>query len=141
MEMIREALSTTSPPSFGTRGLSRFVQERPVVAAALLVALAAAVLWPYRHFAGDDANITFRFARNLGEGGGYAYNPGVPTYGSTAPLWVFLIAGLHRLGPTVPDAAHLLNWIFALADIILFFRLALLYLGRNAAAFIATVLF
>jgi hypothetical protein len=141
MEMISEARSMALPPSFGLRGLSRFVQEQPVIAAALLVALAAVLLWPYRHFAGDDAHITFRFARNFAEGGGYVYNPGVPTYGSTAPLWVFLLAGLHRLGPTVPDAAHLLNWIFALADIVLFFRLALLYLGRNAAAFIAALLF
>jgi arabinofuranosyltransferase len=120
--------------------LSRFIQDKPAVAAALLVVLAVAALFPYRHFAGDDAYITFRFARNLAEGGGFAFNAGIPTYGSTAPLWVFLIAGLHRLGLEVPDAAHLLNWIFAIADILLFFRLALLYLGRNSAAWIATLL-
>jgi hypothetical protein len=130
----------TAPASFGPSGLSRFAHEKPVMAAAALVLLAIAVLFPYRHFAGDDAYITFRFARNLAEGGGFAFNAGIPTYGSTAPLWVFLIAGLHRLGLDVPDAAHAMNWLFAIADILLFFRLASLYLGRNSAAWIATLL-
>jgi arabinofuranosyltransferase len=126
--------------SFGPSSLTRWTQDRPVMATAVLALLAVAVLFPYRHFAGDDAYITFRFARNLAEGGGFAFNAGTPTYGSTAPLWVFLIAGLHRLGLDVPDAAHVMNWIFAIACVVLFFRLAALYLGRNAAAWIATVL-
>lgn len=131
---------TGAPAPFGPGSLSRFVQEKPLLAAAVLVLLGVAVLFPYRHFAGDDAYITFRFARNLAEGGGFAFNAGIPTYGSTAPLWVFLIAGLHRLGLDVPDAAHVMNWVFAVADILLFFKLATLYLGRNSAAWIATVL-
>ena len=131
----------SSPPlSFGRPGFARLVQDKPVLAAALLVLLAVAALFPYRHFAGDDAYITFRFARNLAEGGGFAFNAGTPTYGSTAPLWVFLIAGLHKLGLDVPDAAHLMNWIFAVADILLFFRLAWLYLESRTAAWIATLL-
>lgn len=131
---------TSVHSSSGPAALTRLIRQRPSLALAALVCLAVAVLFPYRHFAGDDAYITFRFARNLAEGGGFAFNAGVPTYGSTAPLWVFLIAGLHRLGIDVPAAAHLLNWIFAIADVLLFFRLACRCLGTGAAAWIATLL-
>jgi arabinofuranosyltransferase len=127
-------------PYLGARSISRFVEGRPAVALGLLVVLAIAVLFPYRHFAGDDAYITFRFARNLAEGGGFSFNAGVPTYGSTAPLWVFLISGLHLLGLDIPDAAHLMNWVFAITDVVLFFVLASRYLGRNLSAWIATLL-
>src|SRR4026207_1010669 len=34
----------------------------------------------------DDSWIHLQFARNLAEGRGFAYNPGVPVSGSTAPL-------------------------------------------------------
>lgn len=40
----------------------------------------------------DDAWIHFQFARNLSQGHGFSYVPGVPTAGSTAPLWTLLLA-------------------------------------------------
>lgn len=95
-----------------------------------LLVIGFAMLWPYRHFAGDDAYITFRFVKNLSEGQGYAFNPGQPTNGSTAPLWVFLIAGAHRLGLSINDAAHLLNGGFALLAIFAFWKLTGLYERR-----------
>ena len=45
----------------------------------------------------DDAWIHLQFARNLAEGQGFAYNPGVPVAGSTAPLWTLLLAGAFAL--------------------------------------------
>ena len=41
----------------------------------------------------DDSWIHLHFARNLAEGAGFAYNPGQPVAGSTAPLWTLLLAG------------------------------------------------
>lgn len=41
----------------------------------------------------DDAWIHVRFAQNLAGGRGFAFNPGEQTAGSTAPLWVVLLAG------------------------------------------------
>src|SRR5262245_60230048 len=38
------------------------------------------------------------FARNLAEGHGFSYNPGVPIAGSTAPLWTLLLGGAFALG-------------------------------------------
>ena len=40
----------------------------------------------------DDSWIHYRFAENLRSGMGFAFNPGVPTPGSTSPLWVGLLA-------------------------------------------------
>ena len=48
----------------------------------------------------DDSWIHLHFARNLAEGLGFAYNPGRPIAGSTAPLWTLLLAaGALMAGP------------------------------------------
>ena len=108
-----------------------------VVAAVVLTFLA---LFPYRHFAGDDAYISFRFARNFAEGAGFAFNPGEPTYGSTSPLWIFLMAGLHRLGLSIVDASHLLDAVFSVLTAATFWHLCRSYLRHAALWFIAVAL-
>jgi hypothetical protein len=45
----------------------------------------------------DDAYIHLEFARSVAEGHGFAFNALV-TNGDTAPLWVLILAGVHRLG-------------------------------------------
>ena len=54
----------------------------------------------------DDANIGFRYARNLAEGYGFVFNPGGERVeGVTSLLWVFLLAGIHRaFGPAWIEA-------------------------------------
>jgi hypothetical protein len=47
----------------------------------------------------DDAWIHLQFAKNLGHGLGFSYNPGIHVAGSTAPLWTLLLA--------IPAALHL----------------------------------
>jgi hypothetical protein len=42
----------------------------------------------------DDAFITFRYSRNIVEGEGFVYNPGVRTLGTTTPLYTLLMAGI-----------------------------------------------
>jgi len=42
----------------------------------------------------DDAWIHFQFARNISAGRGFSFNPGVPTPGSTAPLWTLFLAAI-----------------------------------------------
>src|SRR5437660_8771960 len=50
----------------------------------------------------DDSWIHLHFARNLAEGAGFAYNPGVSVAGSTAPLWTLLLAaGALVAGPSL----------------------------------------
>jgi hypothetical protein len=56
--------------------------------------------WGFSSFPLDDSWIHLHFARNLAEGQGFAYNPGVPVAGSTAPLWTLVLAGgFALLGP------------------------------------------
>jgi len=54
----------------------------------------------------DDAYIYLRFAQNLGQGEGWAFNPGEPIAGTTSPLFTALLALLHASG--VPGPASLL---------------------------------
>lgn len=42
----------------------------------------------------DDSWIHYRFAENLRSGMGFAFNPGMPTPGSTSPLWVTILAAI-----------------------------------------------
>src|SRR6266702_2936002 len=44
----------------------------------------------------DDAYIHLEFARSFASGHGFAFN-GKIVYGDTAPLWVFLLSGMHLL--------------------------------------------
>ena len=56
----------------------------------------------------DDSWIHLHFARNLAEGAGFAYNPGRPVAGSTAPLWTLLLAaGAAVFGPSLATAKAL----------------------------------
>jgi hypothetical protein len=45
----------------------------------------------------DDAFITFRYSRNLIEGQGFVYNPGVHTLGTTTPLFALMMAAISVL--------------------------------------------
>jgi hypothetical protein len=42
----------------------------------------------------DDAFITFRYSRNIVEGLGFVYNPGVHTLGTTTPLFTLVMAAI-----------------------------------------------
>jgi hypothetical protein len=43
----------------------------------------------------DDAYITFRYARNVAAGHGFAFNPGPPLLGTTSPLFAVMASFLH----------------------------------------------
>ncbi len=69
---------------------------------ALIVLLALAHLLPFLGYLTDDTFIHLQFAKHLLRGDGFSFNAGVPTYGDTSPLWVFLLAGA---GAFVPGAS------------------------------------
>ncbi len=71
----------------------------PRVAPILLLGLAliARLVWlAYTNFTEEDAFIVFRFARNLAGGLGFVFNPGDRVYGSTTPLYTFLLSLWYR---------------------------------------------
>ncbi len=62
----------------------------------------------------DDAWIHLQFARNVAEGHGFSFNPGVPSSGSTAPLWTLLLAVPLAAGVQPMAAAKILGLAGAL---------------------------
>lgn len=63
-----------------------------IILVLVVVALVARALPGARTI--DDAFITFRYSRNIVEGQGFVYNPGVQTLGTTTPLFALTMAAM-----------------------------------------------
>ncbi|MFK7999045.1 MAG: hypothetical protein AB8H86_05585 [Polyangiales bacterium] len=86
-------------------------RTRAVFLGAALIALVSAVIaWP---FVVDDAFITFRYARHLVAGQGYAMNPAAVTDGVTGPLWLVPLVLAGALGFSIPTVAGVTGLLFA----------------------------
>jgi len=85
--------------------------------AALAVLLGVQIfLWPHIT---DDAYITFRYALNLANGNGLAFNPGERVEGFSNPLWTLLLSGLHILTQIdLPDLARSAGLLFAVGTVV-----------------------
>ncbi len=128
------------------------MRGRPLGLAASAVALALAAGWfllRTRQIAGftgvaafplDDSWIHMQFARNLAEGRGFVYNPGVPVSGSTAPLWTLLLGGTFAVFGSQPALAKVLGLAAALATAWLTGRLAEVWTGSRELGLLASVL-
>ncbi len=98
------------------RGISteRVAQFATAVPLVLLAAwLCRAWLRPLTF---DDAYMFYRYALNIRDGLGIAWNPdGIPTYGMTGHLWVFFILPLTLLPLTLGHALVLASWLTGMA--------------------------
>jgi len=75
----------------------------PFLVPLVLLVVARLVAWRELPFASEDAYITFRFARSLAGGYGLVYNPGVPVFGFSSPLWTLWCAlGIALTNAPVP---------------------------------------
>lgn len=108
-----------------------------------------AFVWKTRQIAGsigtgafplDDSWIHMQFARNLAEGRGFAYNPGVPVSGSTAPLWTLLLGGTFTLLGAHPALAKALGLALTFGTAWLAGRLAGLWTGDRGLGLLASAL-
>ena len=81
----------------------------------------------------DDAWIHQTYARNLAVSGEWAYIPGAPSAGSTAPLWSALLAIGYWLGVNLYAWTYWLGWLSLLAVGIAGMRLASAW-GVSSAA-------
>lgn len=90
-------------------------RDELLVAAVAALALVARLLPGPRTI--DDAFITFRYSRNIVEGLGFVYNPGVQTLGTTTPLYTLVMAAF---GAAFGTGAESFPWyavmVNALAD-------------------------
>jgi hypothetical protein len=109
----------------------------------------AAFVWKTRQITGsigagafplDDSWIHMQFARNLAEGRGFAYNPGVPVSGSTAPLWTLLLGGTFTVFGAHPALAKALGLALTLGTACLAGRLAGLWTGDRGLGLLAAAL-
>jgi len=128
------------------------VRGRALSLGAPLAALGIGVVgfvWKTRQIAGsigagafplDDSWIHMQFARNLAEGLGFAYNPGVPVSGSTAPLWTLLLGGTFTVLGTHPALAKALGLALTLGTAWLAGRLAGLWTGDRGLGLLASAL-
>jgi len=115
-----------------------------LVVAAALVPLALFVVRE-RQIAGapgfplDDSWIHLHFARNLAAGAGFAYNPGIPMAGSTAPLWTLLLG----VGAVVASAslamAKVVGVLATLGAALVTRRAVLAWGARSDAALVAAI--
>jgi hypothetical protein len=88
----------------------------------------------------DDAWIHMHFARNLAEGRGFAYNPGTPVSGSTAPLWTLALGGIFAALGSHPALAKALGIAATLGSAWLASRLAGIWTGCRELALLAGIL-
>jgi arabinofuranosyltransferase len=125
------------------------VRGRGLALATASIALALAVGWfvlETRRIAGitgagafplDDSWIHMQFARNLAEGRGFAYNPGVPVSGSTAPLWTLLLGAAFAVFGSHPAVAQGLGLAATFGTALLGARLAEVWTERRELGLLA----
>ncbi|NPV77969.1 MAG: hypothetical protein HPY59_16535 [Anaerolineae bacterium] len=111
-------LPAHSAPASSRFALALAGLKQPVFQLVLVMALTLAGRLFYVLFTGfatDDAFITFRYAHMLAEGQGFVYNPGERVYGTTTPLFTFLIAGWLLISGSSPlVGARLVEMIAAM---------------------------
>lgn len=72
----------------------------------------AQFIYGYGGFPLDDAWIHQTYARNIGQRGEFAFIPGLPSAGSTAPLWTLLLSLGYALGLPFKGWAYGLGILF-----------------------------
>lgn len=107
---------------------------KDVLILTLSCSLFIGLVIPLRGALVDDTYIHLVYARNLSDTGELSFNRGDPTYGSTSPLWVVLLAGIHSIGGDLLVWCRVLSWIFAIFSIALLYYLVLKMSGRISAA-------
>jgi hypothetical protein len=121
--------------------LSQYSQWVALVILIFVPVMAKMVLYP-QYLGSDDDYIHLRFANNLLQTGQFAYNPGEPTYGTTSPLWVMLLALIAKCNTHhVEVSARLLSSAFAVASVLMFYVLARRFIANEGLRVFATLVF
>ena len=89
----------------GIAALSAGIAWRTRAYGPIAIAAGASILllhgWSYFHYTGDDAYISYRYARNLADGLGLVWNPGEHVEGYSNFLWVLTMAGADKAGADI----------------------------------------
>ncbi len=99
--------------------------SRVPLGALLLAALVLIVSCLYiTPFFPDDTYISFRYAENLVNGHGLAFNPGDPLEAYSNFLWIMICAALYKLGLTLTAVTPYVGILLALGGLVLLWLLA-----------------
>ncbi len=119
--------------------MRRYSTQIMIVTLMLIAIIARALPGPRTI---DDAFITFRYSRNIVEGQGFVYNPGVHTLGTTTPLFTLIMAAISAITGQQDFQWYAIG-VSALADAItsaLLFLLTKRVTGSTLFGFIVGVL-
>jgi hypothetical protein len=122
------------PPSV----LRRLNAETLLVVGLFCLTLALGIATPNPQY--DDAFITYRYARNLATGTGFAFNPGEYVLGTTTPLYTLILSGLGRFWPDYPALSRVLGILFWAGAVAMTYLLTRHYVGRTAGILAAILL-
>ncbi len=107
MVLKRLGLGDNESPRLSPNGRTRSAARCLAALTCVFALYAVGVYQDY--FTGDDAFISFRYARHLSDGMGLVWNPGERIEGYTNFLWVLIIAGALRLGLPPEGTANALG--------------------------------
>ena len=144
---LNVAPGVAARPAEQSGGALRGVTDFAVLMAVFVLTLAVFLFRQWKiagtlglsSFPLDDSWIHLQFARNLAEGQGFAYNPGGPVAGSTAPLWTLLLAGVFALFGSEPAWAKVIGVGATLGAVLLARSLARQWTENRALALVAGV--
>ncbi len=91
----------------------------------------------------DDAWIHMVYARSVSQSGYLAYNPGIPSTGSTSPLWAYVLGLGHLIFPSVSGAVLAVKFLGILFHIwmaLAAYGIILLVSGSRLAALVSGLL-
>ena len=139
-----EVASSTAGASAELGDYQQPMTFRPEHLIVPLVAVAASTFWLWQSslvtspgFPLDDAWIHLQFARNFAEGHGFSFNAGVPSSGSTAPLWSLILALVVVSGVDPVTAAVGLGIAITCATVAAAIELTRLATGSRLAGIVA----
>jgi hypothetical protein len=114
-------------------------RTRAWIAVLVVIALAARIIPGVRTI--DDAFITFRYSRNLVEGSGFVYNPGVYTLGTSTPLFALTMAAVGAVsGDAYPWYALTVNALADAVSVALIFLIVRKVTSSEVVAFFPAIL-
>jgi hypothetical protein len=113
----------------------------PRLGLMIILAMFLLMQWPLWDYVTDDTYIHLVYARNVMQGQGWSFNPGEPSYGSTSPLWIFLLAPAAGTETGGLLAARIWGLLAGLGSIIVFFILAGRFIRNQWMLLSAVLLF
>jgi len=119
------------------------MNRRPWDALPALVLLVA-MMFPLRGGFTDDGFIHIQYARNLMTRGGYSFNPGETSFGTTSPLWVMVLAAIGRVSDgavSLIDTSRVLSWLAAIASVWALHRVLVVLGASRLTAILGAIAF